>query len=54
MWIDINELIRELLAVKAANEDLTKRVAILELEVERLARELRLGNMPSQSGWDVD
>lgn len=36
-WIDINELIRELLAVKANNEELTKRVLRLELEVEAIA-----------------
>jgi len=29
-WIDINEIIRELLAVKASNEDLTRRVERLE------------------------
>lgn len=36
-WIDINELIRELLAVKANNEELTRRVERLEQEVEALA-----------------
>jgi hypothetical protein len=36
-WIDINELIRELLAIKANNEELTKRVLRLELEVEAIA-----------------
>lgn len=37
VWIDIDALIRELLAVKASNEELTKRVTRLELEVEALA-----------------
>lgn len=36
-WIDINELIRELLALKVGNEELTKRVERLEMEVEAFA-----------------
>lgn len=35
--VNINEVIRELLAIKANNEELTKRVQRLELEVEALA-----------------
>lgn len=35
--VNIQEVIRELLALKAANEELTKRVLKLELEVENLA-----------------
>lgn len=34
--VDINEVIRELLALKASNEELAKRVMRLELEVEAL------------------
>lgn len=35
--VNLNEVIRELLAIKANNEELTKRVLRLELEVEALA-----------------
>jgi len=36
-WNRLNEVVRELLAVKANNEELTKRVAKLEAEVEAIA-----------------
>lgn len=35
--VNLNEVIRELLAVKANNEELTKRIDRLELEVEAIA-----------------
>ena len=39
--VNINEVIRELLAIKANNEELTKRVLRLELEVEGFAHRER-------------
>lgn len=35
--VNLNEVIRELLVVKANNEELTKRIDRLELEVEAIA-----------------
>lgn len=35
--VNINELIRELLALKASNEDLARRIERLERKVEDLA-----------------
>jgi len=39
--VNINEVIRELLAIKASNEELAKRVLRLESEVEELVRTQR-------------
>ena len=53
--VNINEVIRELLAIKANNEELTKRVLRLESEVEELARSQRdrlsVQYLPGEEQW---
>jgi len=53
--VNIQEVIRELLAVKANNEELTKRVLRLEMEVEELARNQRdrlgIQYLPGEEQW---
>lgn len=41
VWIDIDGLIKEVLYIRASNDELTRRVQRLELEVEELARRER-------------
>ena len=53
--VNIQEVIKELLAIKANNEELTKRVLKLEMEVEALAdRErdrLSVQYLPGEEQW---